>query len=86
MKLYLSTLALTLILLYLAYTTITFRPFSITFGRGWLMLGYILMSIGGTMIYYQGRWDGLKRRAEIKKEVMDEAIKQFEEEKTKEKI
>lgn len=76
MKLYLTTLALTLILLYLADTTITFRPFSITFGRGWLVLGYILIAIGGTMIYYQGRWDGLKRGAEIKKEVNEEIKEQ----------
>ena len=71
MKLYLSALALTLMLLYLADTTITFRPFSISFGRGWLVLGCILIAIGSTMIYYQGRWNGLKRGAEIKKEVID---------------
>lgn len=76
MKLYLTTLALTLVLLYLADTTITWRPFSITFGRGWLVLGYILIAIGGTMIYYQGRWDGLKRGAEIKKEVIEEIKEQ----------
>lgn len=75
MKLYLSTLALTLLLLYLADTTITWRPFSISFGRGWMVLGMILISIGATMIYYQGRWDGLKRGAEIKQEVIEE-IKQ----------
>lgn len=76
MKLYLTILALTLLLLYLADTTITFRPFSISFGRGWLVLGMILISIGGTMIYYQGRWDGLKRGVEIKKEVIEEIKEQ----------
>lgn len=76
MKLYLSTLALTLMLLYLADTTITFRPFSISFGRGWLVLGYILIAIGATMIYYQGRWDGLKRGAQIKEEVIEEIKEQ----------
>lgn len=75
MKLYLTTLALSLVLLYLADTTITWRPFNVTFGRGWLVLGYILIAIGGSIIYYQGRWDGLKRGAEIKKEVIEE-IKQ----------
>lgn len=75
MKLYISTIALTLMLAYLADTRITFSPFSITFGRGWLMLGYILIAIGGSIIYYQGRWDGLKRGAEIKQEVIEE-IKQ----------
>lgn len=72
MKLYLSTLALTLLLAYLADTTITWRPFSISFGRGWLVLGIILISLGVGMIYYQGRWNGLKRGAEIKQEVIDE--------------
>lgn len=76
MKLYLTTLALTLILLFLADTTITWRPFSISFGRGWLVLGYILIAIGGSMIYYQGRWNGLKRGAEIKKEVIEEIKEQ----------
>lgn len=75
MKIYLTTLALSLLLIYLADTTITWRPFSISFGRGLLVLGYMLIAIGGTMIYYQGRWDGLKRGAEIKKEVIEE-IKQ----------
>lgn len=76
MKIYLTTLALTLLLAYLADIRITFSPFSITFGRGWLVLGYILISIGGTMIYYQGRWDGLKRGAEIKQEVIEEIKEQ----------
>ena len=76
MKLYLTTLALSLLLLYLADTTITFRPFSISFGRGWLVLGCILIALGATVIYYQGRWDGLKRGAEIKKEVIEEIKEQ----------
>jgi hypothetical protein len=76
MKLSLYTLALTLLLLFLADTTITWRPFSISFGRGWLVLGMILISIGATMIYYQGRWNGLKRGAEIKKEVIEELKQQ----------
>lgn len=46
MKLYLTTLALSLLLLYLADTTITWRPFSISFGRGWLVLAGALMIIG----------------------------------------
>lgn len=72
MKLCLQALALTLILAYLADTTITWRPFSISFGRGWLVLGIILIVIGSGIIYYQGRWDGLKRGAEIKQDVFDE--------------
>lgn len=75
MKLYLSTLALTLLLAYLADMTITWRPFSITFSGGWLVIGIILILIGSGIIYYQGRWDGLKRGAQIKEEVFEE-IKQ----------
>lgn len=77
MKLYLSTLALTLLLLYLADTTITFRPFSISFGRGWLVLGMILILCGCICLKAQWYNDGLKRGAEIKKEVRAE-IKQQE--------
>lgn len=72
MKLYIYTLALTLMLTFLADTRITFAPFSISFGRGWLVMGIILISLGVGIIYYQGRWDGLKRGAEIKQEVIDE--------------
>ena len=82
MKIYLSTLALSLILLFLADTTITWRPFSISFGRGWWALGMILIALGVGMVYYQGRWNGLKRGAEIKQEVFDE----IKERKTKDKI
>lgn len=71
MKTYLATLALPIFLIYLADITITWRPFSVTFGRGLLVLGYILIAIGAAIIYYQGRWNGLKRGAEIKKEVIE---------------
>jgi uncharacterized membrane protein len=82
MKLYLSTLTLTLLLLFLADTTITWRPFSISFGRGWLVLGIILIMCG--CICLKAHWynEGLKRGAEIKHEVM----KEIEESKTKETI
>jgi hypothetical protein len=82
MKIYLTTLAISLILLYLADTTITWRPFSISFGRGWLVLGMILIAVGVGMVYYQGRWDGLKRGGAIKEEVK----KEIEESKIKETI
>lgn len=72
MKLYLSTLALSLLLLYLADTTITWRPFSISFGRGWLVLGMILIIAGCMCMWHQWYSDGLKRGAEIKKEVFEE--------------
>lgn len=82
MKLYLTTLALSLILLFLADITITWRPFSISFGRGWLVLGIILISLGIGIIYYQGRWDGLKRGVEMK----DGLIKELQEDKIKSSI
>lgn len=72
MKLYLTTLALTLLLLYLADTTITWRPFSISFGRGWMVLGAILIICGCICLKAQWYEDGLKRGAEIKQEVFDE--------------
>lgn len=72
MKHYLSTLALTLILAYLADTTITWRPFSISFGRGWLVLGIIFIMCGCICLKAQWYTDGLKRGAEIKEEVNQE--------------
>lgn len=75
MKLYLQTLALTLILAYLADTTITWRPFSISFGRLHLVAGIILIMCG--CICLKAHWynEGLKRGAEIQREVIEE-IKQ----------
>lgn len=72
MKLPLYTLALTLILAFMAEIKISFSPFSISFGRGWMMLGYLLISIGLCCLRYQWRGDGLKRGAEIMKEVIEE--------------
>lgn len=75
MKIYLSTLALSLLLIFLADTTITWRPFSISFGRGWLVLGIIFIMCGCVCLKEQWYSEGLKRGAEIKKEVIEE-IKQ----------
>lgn len=74
MKLYLSTLALTLLLAYLADTTITWRPFSINFGRGWLVMGIIFIMCG--CICLKAHWynEGLKRGAEIYKETLKEHL------------
>lgn len=77
MKLLLETLALTLILLFIADTRITFSPFSITFGRGWLVLGIIMIMCGCLCLKYQWYGDGMKKGAEIKEEVKQE-IKQEE--------
>ena len=43
MKLYLSTLALTLMLSFIADIRISFSPFSISFARPWLAVGIILI-------------------------------------------
>jgi hypothetical protein len=43
MKLYLSTLALFLMLAFIADIQITFFPFSISFARPWLAVGIILI-------------------------------------------
>lgn len=75
MKLYLSTLALLLMLAFIADTRITFAPFSISFGRGWLTVGIILIMCGCVCLKVQWYSDGLKRGSEIKQEVFDE-IKQ----------
>jgi uncharacterized membrane protein len=72
MKLYLSTLALTILLAYMADTRVTIWPFSITFARGWLVLGIILIMCGCICLKAQWYNDGLKRGAEIKEEVREE--------------
>lgn len=75
MKLYLSILALSLMLSFIADARITFAPWSISFGRGWLVLGIILIMAGCVCLKCQWYNDGLKRGTEIKKEVI-EGIKQ----------
>lgn len=72
MKLYLSTLALTLMLAFIADTTITWRPFTISFARGWLVLGIIFIMCGCICLKAQWYADGLKKGAEIKEEVREE--------------
>jgi uncharacterized membrane protein len=75
MKLYLSTLALTLMLAFIAEIRISINQFSISFARGWLALGIILIMCGGLCLKAQWYNDGLKRGAEIKEEV-GEGIKE----------
>lgn len=71
MKIYLTTLALTLIMLYLADTTITWRPFSISFGRLYLVAGIIFIMCGCICLKAQWYTDGVKD-AGIKEEVIEE--------------
>ena len=71
MKLYISTLALTLMLALIADTKITFSPFSICFARPWLAVGIILILCGCICLKAQWYGDGLKRGAEIKEEVRE---------------
>jgi hypothetical protein len=72
MKIYLSTFALTLMLAFIADTRVILWPFSISFARGWLVLGIILIMCGGLCLKAQWYSDGLKRGAEIKEEVREE--------------
>lgn len=76
MKEILQVIALAAILAYLAKVRISFAPFSISFDRGWFVIGMILIAIGASIIYYQGRWDGLRRGVEIKEEVKKEIIEE----------
>jgi hypothetical protein len=72
MKVFFSTLAITFLLAYLADMRVTFNPFSISFGHGWLVLGIIFIMCGCICMKAQWYSDGLKRGAEIKKEVIKE--------------
>jgi uncharacterized membrane protein len=85
MKPFLTTFTITLLLLFIADSKITFWPFTISFARGWLALGIILIMCGGLCLKAQWYNDGLKRWAEIKEEVFD-AIKKVKKTKIKEDI
>jgi hypothetical protein len=76
MKLYLHSLALFLLLAYLADTRITLWPFSITFGRLYLVLGIISIMCGCLLLKYDAYDEGLKKGAEIKEEVRQEIKEQ----------
>jgi predicted membrane protein len=71
MKLYLSTLALFLMLAFISDIRISFSPFSITFARPWLAVGIILIMCGCICLKAQWYGEGLKRGAEIKEEVKE---------------
>jgi hypothetical protein len=82
MKLYLSTLALTLLLAFMADMRITLWPFSISFGRPWLALGTILIMCGCLCLKAQWYSDAVEDYKEhVKKE-----IKMLKEEQIKEKL
>lgn len=76
MKLYLFTLALTLLLAYLADTRISFSPFSISFGRGWLVLGIILIIYGCICVRWQWCDDKIKKKVIEQVEQQQEEIKE----------
>jgi len=75
MKLYLSTLALTLMLAFIADIQITFSSFSITLARPWLAVGIILILCGCICLkaqwYSEGYGDGVKRKGEVKEEIKE---------------
>jgi uncharacterized membrane protein len=76
MKIYLYTLALMILLAFMADVRITLWPFSITFARGWLAIGIILIMCGCICLKAQWYGDGLKRGAEIKEEVREDIKEQ----------
>lgn len=82
MKIFIQTFALTFLLTYMADMQITFRPFSISLGRPWLVLGIILIMCGCICLKAQWYEDGLKKGAELKQEV----LKELQEEKIKEQL
>lgn len=83
MKLILQVIILTAILAYMAEIKISFSPFSISFGRGWLAIGFILIMCGCICLKAQWYQDGMKKGTEINKELIKEVI---EEDKIKETI
>jgi hypothetical protein len=82
MKLTLYALALIIMLALIGHIRITLSPFSISFGRGWLVLGVILIMGGLTCLFMQWYGDGLNKGIEMKQEVIEE----IEVEKIKETI
>lgn len=82
MKLIIQSFILLLILAYMAEIKITLSPFSISFGRGWLAMGFILIMCGCLCLKAQWYEEG-KQEFDRK---LKESIKQIQEEKIKEKI
>lgn len=82
MKLILQSLFLVLILAYMAEVKISLSPFSISFGRGWLVIGFILIMCGCLCLKAQWYKEG---KREFDKE-MREKVKQIQEEKIKDQI
>jgi hypothetical protein len=76
MKTYFYSLTLFLIVAFLADTRITFFPFSISFGRGWLVLGIILIMCG--CICLKAHWydEGMKKGIEINRELIKEVLEE----------
>jgi hypothetical protein len=75
MKIYLYTLALTILLAFMADARITLSPFNISFARPWLVVGIILIMCGCICLKAQWYGDGLKRGVEIKQDVFDDIKK-----------
>lgn len=76
MKPTLYTLALLIMLALIGHIRITLSPFSISFGRGWLLLGIILLMAGCGCLFMQWYGEGLKKGVQIKQEVIEENKKE----------
>lgn len=76
MKTALLILAIIAALLFIANTTITFKPFRITFGSPWMIGVAIFSGLTFTCVsmHYKQYWyqKGLDKGAEIKSEVIEE--------------
>lgn len=82
MKLILQSLFLLVILAYMAEVKISLSPFFISFGRGYLAMGFILIMCGCLCLKAQWYQEG---KQEFDNE-MREKVKQIQEEKIKETI
>ncbi len=64
---------------YMADTKIAFKPFSVTFGRLWFLMAYVLILGGAYCLnlqsYSDGYEKGLRKGAELKQEAIDEVEK-----------
>lgn len=65
MKILLALILCIRLLLYLAETKVTVKPFSVSFGKSYLTIGWIFIIISFVLVRHQGYSDGLKRGKEL---------------------
>lgn len=57
--------------LLIANTTVTLKPFNISFGKPYLAIGWVFLIIGIGCIQHQSRRDGVERGIKMCEEVID---------------